>query len=71
MSTDFQPLYTPNTCSEAKVVAVSCRLLQDCRGEGQADHVTDKVYYADTKEVHTFLWPISLDIGVLGYIGIV
>jgi len=39
--------------------------------------VTDGVQYVDTPEAHTIRWPLylrnrsTLDIGVLGYIGIV
>jgi len=56
---------------------VGTQLLQDCRVEGQADVVTDRVYITQTPKKSTLFsgqylrnhW--SLDIGFLGYIGIV
>ena len=51
--------------------------MSSCRASAlDKDEVTDGVQYVDTDEDHTFLWLYlrnrsTLDIGVLGYIGVV
>ena len=61
LSIDFQPLYAPKGFPRSlglrRYISSNIGVQFKERGEGRHGN---EVQYADTKEVHSFLWPISL-----------
>jgi len=61
LSIDFQPLYaakgSPRYLGRRRYI--SCNIGMQFKERGEWRH-GNEVQYADTKEVHSFLWQISL-----------